>query len=75
MTDTEPDKGSDSLCLQIEALRKLKSLLVKEARDQSPFKESKESTITVDKIEKYTIILDRLKKLYRKEKDLWDKMG
>ena len=61
--------------LKIEACRRMKSLLMKEARDRFPFEESKESTITTDKIKEYKRILDRLINVFEEEEGLWPDTG
>ncbi len=56
---------------QIEACRKLKERLRKEAIDQFPFKENREAEISTTQIDNYKIILDKYKALITKEENLW----
>jgi hypothetical protein len=60
-----------SLCLRLEACRKLKSQLIEEARNRFPFKEHKEADVSLEKVKKYGVLIARLESVYREEEDLW----
>ena len=72
----------DNLCTEIEACRKLKDQLRKEAKDCFPFKVLDESDITEKKlgkylkqIDEYKNVMSRLKNLCELEQGFWKKLG